>query len=141
MARTTLLTVSILCWLWMLKAFSSSAKPLSVMITAFPAAGHITPAANLGEELVRRGHTVTLCTMDVEGSDLPKKRTEAAGMKYLSAGNASFSVARMQDVIEKSVPKDRGVASIYQATREGWNALHWIPEVSNAIGRVLDHEN
>lgn len=141
MARTKLLTVSILCWLWTLKVFSASAKPLSVMITAFPAAGHITPAANLGEELVRRGHTVTLCTADVEGSDLPKKKAEAAGMKFLSAGNASFSVARMLDVFEKSAPENKTVASMYQAAREGMSVLHWIPELSNAIGKVLDHEN
>ena len=139
MARLKLLTI--LCWLCALKTPSASGKSLSVMITAFPAAGHITPAANLGEELVRRGHTVTLCTMDVEGSDLPKKKAEAAGMKYLSAGNASFSVARMLDVFEKSVLENKTVASVYQAAREGLNVLHWIPETSNAIGRVLDHEN
>ena len=133
--------ILVLCWLCALTAHPANAKPLSILIATFPAAGHITPAANLGEELVRRGHSVTLCAPDTEGSDLAKKKAEAAGMTYLSAGNASFTVAGMQDVIEKTGLENKTVAGMYRTVREGVNVLHWIPDVSNAIGKVLDHEN
>lgn len=119
----------------------AAAKPLSILITAFPAAGHITPAANLGEELVRRGHAVSLCTMDTEGSSLPMKKAEAAGMKYLSAGKTIFTVAQMQDVVASGGLENKSVSSVYTAMREGFKVLHWFPDVSNAIGKFLDHQN
>ena len=60
---------------------------LSVLVLSFPFPGHLTPLVALGEELVRRGHNVTLCTAvdEREGwSDGPKKMAERAGMNFLS---------------------------------------------------------
>ena len=61
---------------------------LSVLMLSFPFAGHLTPLVALGEELVRRGHNVTLCTAvdEREGqSDRPKKMAERVGMNFMSA--------------------------------------------------------
>ena len=120
---------------------AANAQPLSILIVAFAAAGHVTPAANLGEELVRRGHKVTLCTTDTEGTSLPKEKAEAAGMTYLSAGNSSFTVAQFQNVVEISGLENKSVSSIYTAVREGTKVLSWVPDTCNAIGKALDHEN
>ena len=131
--------VSLLLWLC---AVAAGTKPLSVVITSFPSAGHVTPAANLGEELVRRGHAVTLCTTEAEGSsDLARKKAEAAGMTFLSAGNSSVSISQMQDVFEKQGVENKSTADVYAMFREGMKALNWVPDISNAIGKVLDNEN
>ena len=61
---------------------------LSVLMLSFPFQGHLSSLVALGEELVRRGHNVTLCTAidEREGwSDGPKKMAEKAGMNFVSA--------------------------------------------------------
>ena len=140
MERLKLLSLLLLYW-WCVLDSAANAQPLSILIIAFPAAGHVTPAANLGEELVRRGHKVTLCTTDTEGTSLPKEKADAAGMTYLSAGNSSFTVAQFQNMIEISGLENKSVSSIYTAVREGTKVLSWIPDTCNAIGKALDHEN
>ena len=134
------IVVAILCWLCVLES-AASTQPLSILITAFPAAGHITPAANLGEELVRRGHSVTLCTLETEGSDMARKKAEAGGMSYSSAGNASFSVAQMQDIFIATELENKSFSNIKKAISEGMKTLDWFPEVTNKIGKYLDHQN
>ena len=131
---------AVLCWLCALES-AISTKPLSVLVASFPAAGHITPSANLGEELVRRGHSVTLCTLETEGSDLARKRAEAGGMTYSSAGNASFSVARMQDLFIATDLENKTLSNVKRAISEGMKTLDWIPEVANKIGKHIDHQN
>ena len=140
MERLKLLILLILCWSCVLDR-ATDAQPLSILIIAFPAAGSVTPAANLGEELVRRGHKVTLCTTDTEGTSLPKEKADAAGMTYLSAGNSSFTVAQFQNVIETSGLENKSVSSIYTAVREGTKVLSWVPDINIAIGNTLDHVN
>ena len=132
---------AILCWLCALEG-AISARELSVLIASFPAAGHITPSANLGEELVRRGHSVTLCTLETKGTQLARKRAEMGGMTYSSAGNASFSVAQMQDIfVAADLENMKSLSNIKKAISEGMKVLDWIPEVANKIGKHLDHEN
>ena len=140
MELTTRLVVAIVCWLCALES-AASTQPLSILISAFPAAGHITPAANLGEELVRRGHSVTLCTLETEGSDMARKKAEAGGMTYSSAGNASFSVAQIQDTLAATDLENKSLSSIKKAISEGMKTLDWFPEVANKIGKHLDHQN
>ena len=131
---------AILCWLCALEG-AISARELSVLIASFPAAGHITPSANLGEELVRRGHSVTLCTLETEGSDLARKRAEMGGMSYSSAGNASFSVAKMLDIYAATSLENKSLSSIRNAISEGIKKLGWYPEAASKIGKHIDHEN
>ncbi len=131
---------AILCWLCALEG-AISARPLSILIASFPAAGHITPSANIGEELVRRGHSVTLCTLETEGSDMARKRAELGGMTYSSAGNASFSVAQMQDIFVATDLENKSLSNIKKAISEGMKVWGWLPEVANKIGKHLNHQN
>ena len=56
----------------------------SVLIITPPMSGHLSVPIALGEELVRRGHNVTLFTLEIRNFDRPRKSVEEAGMKYLS---------------------------------------------------------
>ncbi|KAL5496769.1 hypothetical protein EMCRGX_G013127 [Ephydatia muelleri] len=56
----------------------------SVLIITPPMSGHLSVPIALGEELVRRGHNVTLFTLEIRNYDRPRKSVEEAGMKYLS---------------------------------------------------------
>ena len=56
----------------------------SVLIITLPMSGHLSVPIALGEELVRRGHNVTLFTLEIRNFDRPRKSVEEAGMRYLS---------------------------------------------------------
>ena len=86
---------------------------------------------------------MTLCTIETEGSDLARKKAEAGGMTYLSAGNASFSVSQMQDMfqITDTVVENKSVGNWKKAISEGMKVMNWFPEVANKIGKYLDHQN
>ena len=116
-------------------------KPLSIVITTLPLAGHVTPAANLGEELVRRGHRVTLCTAELEGTDIGRKKAEAAGMNYVNAGNTSFSIGRVQEMVETAGLENLTVGSVKAAVSEGLKTLSLLPDISNIVGKFLDNQN
>ena len=66
-------------------------KPLSVLLlnALFPA--HLFPLVSLGEELVKRGHNVTLCSPVMEGSKLLPNVPESVGIKFVSAGYDDIS--------------------------------------------------
>ena len=61
-------------------------RPMSVLLVAFSDHSHITQMSSIGGALVRRGHNVTLCTTEREGSDFPNQVTKQLGMTFLSAG-------------------------------------------------------
>ena len=48
--------------------------------------GHQMPLIAVGEELVNRGHNVTLFTTEVKGSNVVPQLVERAGITFLSAG-------------------------------------------------------
>jgi len=58
-------------------------RRLSILILAPPFSAHLSPSTVLGEELVRRGHNVTVCTLTVQRSDTLRNMVERAGMKFL----------------------------------------------------------
>ncbi|XP_065895361.1 UDP-glucuronosyltransferase 1A1-like [Dysidea avara] len=61
-------------------------RPLSIlMITSF-IPSHLYPLLGLGEELIKRGHNVTLCTTIMEGSRVIPSLPEKLGITILSAG-------------------------------------------------------
>ena len=60
--------------------------PLSILMTNGFFPGHLYPMLGLGEELVRRGHNVTLCTTIMEGSRVIPSLPEKLGINILSAG-------------------------------------------------------
>ena len=61
-------------------------KPLSVLLASSLYSGHLFPLVALGEELVRRGHNVTLCANEMEGSNRYPDVPERVGIKFVSAG-------------------------------------------------------
>ena len=69
-----------------LEAETSTSKPLSVLLVAGLYSGHLFPLVSLGEELVRRGHNVTLCANVMRGSHLYPDVPERVGIKFVSAG-------------------------------------------------------
>ena len=90
----------------------------------------------LGEELVRRGHQVTLCTTELEGKDLAKKKTEEAGIKLVSAGPAFWSY---KEYLEANAMGDlRNFTGFFSFVKKAQNFL---PEESNRIGKTIDGLN
>ena len=64
---------------------SSTIKPLNILLVSVPLPGHSNALLALGEELVRRGHNVTFCSLD-SSIKLNGEAIER-GMNYLSAGS------------------------------------------------------
>ena len=59
---------------------------LSILMTTGFFTGHLYPMLSLGEELIRRGHNVTLCTTIMKGSPVIPSLPEKLGIRVLSAG-------------------------------------------------------
>ena len=68
------------------EVLDSTFKPLSVLLLAGLFPGHLFPLVSLGEELVRRGHRVTLCANVMNGSRLYPEVPERVGIRFVSAG-------------------------------------------------------
>ncbi len=88
----------------------------------------------LGEALVHRGHNVTLCTTEREGSDLPKQLAKKTGMNFLSAGPDPLPTVK--DYLEH-----------FAAQRDVWNghifngalftSIWYIPGCASRIAKKL----
>ncbi len=65
--------------------------PLRVLLIASYFVGHQMPLIAVGEELVSRGHNVSLFTTEVKGSHVVPQLVERVGMTFLSAGPESRS--------------------------------------------------
>jgi len=76
-------------------------RRLSILILAPPFSGHLSPPTALGEELVRRGHNVTLFTLTVQWSDTLRKTVERAGINFLGAA-AGEQVSSLMKMAGKS---------------------------------------
>ncbi len=61
-------------------------KPLSILLANGLYTGHLFPLVSLGEELVRRGHAVTLVANVLNGSHTYPDFPERVGIKFVSAG-------------------------------------------------------
>ena len=68
---------------------SQSQQPTSISVlllnAMFP--GHLFPLVSLGEELVKRGHNVTLMSTMLEGSTLLPALPESVGIQFMSVGS------------------------------------------------------
>ncbi len=71
-------------------AVSANDKSVSVLLVNGLYTGHLLPLLNLGEELVRRGHTVTLVANVLNGSHTYPDLPEQVGIKFISAGYDPF---------------------------------------------------
>ena len=59
---------------------------LSILLATGLWPGHLYPITALGEELVKRGHNVSLCATVMEGSDLVPSLPHSYGINFISAG-------------------------------------------------------
>ena len=69
----------------------SPQRPLSVLMTVSFFPGHLFVVMALGEELVKRGHNVTLVTTEMKGSRLLPGLPESVGIHFVSAGYSSLT--------------------------------------------------
>ena len=69
----------------------SPQRPLSVLMTVSFFPGHLFVVMALGEELVKRGHNVTLVTTEMKGSRLLPELPESVGIHFVSAGYSSLN--------------------------------------------------
>jgi hypothetical protein len=68
------------------------------MVTGyFP--GHLYPITALGEELVKRGHNVSLCATVMEGSDLLPDLPHSYGINFISAGPDNLTQAAYERIV------------------------------------------
>ncbi len=92
------------------------------------------PPTSLGEELVRRGHNVTLCTTPMSGSTLPEKMAISAGMNFVSAGEGYLSYQEFQQVFAAS-----GLGNSTKS--DSWKVFNLHPDTSIKMGNFLDKKN
>ena len=87
----------------------SQQKPLSVLMTVSFFPGHLFAMIALGEELVKRGHNVTLVTTEMEGARLLPGLPESVGIHFISAGYSmtrqTFEL-RMKQLSDSSMDQD-----------------------------------
>ena len=77
---------------------NATSKPLSVLLVTGLYPGHRFPLVSLGEELVRRGHNVTLCANVMRGSHLYPDVPERVGIKFVSAGYDPLSQEEYEEI-------------------------------------------
>ena len=92
-------------------------KPLSVLLITGYFPGHLFSVVSLGEELVKRGHNVTLCTTVMEGSHLLPKVPERVGITFVSAGPDNLTQEgydnMSQEFLEPQLKFDMDVIKVF----------------------------
>lgn len=78
---------------------STTSPPVSVLLVAPPFAGHVIPFLALGEELVQRGHNVTLISAPW---DFVEKRMAKSNINLLSIGEGFFSAEKAAEMVTKT---------------------------------------
>ena len=69
---------------------------LSILLLSVPFVGHVAPLLALGEELVCRGHAVSLCAPVTEGvPNKPEGMARRAGISFINAGPPSFAARQL----------------------------------------------
>lgn len=109
-------------------------RTLSILVIANPLPGHLMTPSSLGEELVQRGHNVTLCTTPMSGSTLPEKIAINAGMNFINAGEGYLSYREFQQVFAAS-----GIGNSTESDR--WKVFNLHPDTSIKMGNFLDKNN
>ena len=74
-------------------------KRLSILMVTGYFPGHLYPITALGEELVKRGHNVTLCATVMEGSDLLPHLPHSYGINFISAGPDNLTQADYEKMV------------------------------------------
>ena len=66
--------------------YKEDGHPLSILILTSEYVAHFFPLVSLGEELVSRGHNVTMLGPVLEGREYLKELAESRGIRFLSSG-------------------------------------------------------
>lgn len=85
---------------------SGDVQSLNVVLLTLPESGNLAPLLALGEELVRRGHSVTLIsTARSEGNFTSRtmEQAERVGVTYKSAGNSIFNLNKLAKEPSKGI--------------------------------------
>ena len=107
----------------------AGSSPMRVLIATSPFTGHSTPMLALGEELARRGHIVTVCSL--ESWHEMKRKSEELGLSYISAGNLSTTEKDMRRdyrIIMGDVSKSLNMLKMYQ----------YVEKVRKSMGNVVN---
>ena len=78
---------------------SPERKALSLLLVGGIQPGHIAPLVKLGHELVKRGHNVSLCSPEMEGSDLLPHLPESVGINFISTGRSVFTNDNFENMV------------------------------------------
>ncbi len=95
-------------------------EPLSILMLNGLFAGHLFPLVSLGEELIQRGHNVTLCSTVMNGSKLLPNLPESVGITFLHAGTDIITLEDFNAVVkdQKDGLKANDVADFGTVARE-----------------------
>jgi glucuronosyltransferase len=76
--------------------------------------GHLYPITALGEELVKRGHNVSLCATVMEGSDLLPDLPHSYGINFISAGPDNLTQADYDRVIKGGGLENASLSDVWK---------------------------
>ena len=112
----------------------SSQRPLSVLtiVNLFPS--HLFGVIALGEELVKRGHNVTLVTTEMKGSRLLPELPESVGIQFVSAGYSSLTQQGYEQRMKQIGEYDMGLGTLYDFITETTSPLVQIGKMVDKIG-------
>ena len=113
------------------EAMAKSKGALNVLLIVLPTAGHMNPSLALGEELVRRGHNVTILTnTDPTTEKKTMGKVKVRGMTYMSAGESV--VAAQLAAKAKTFKQEPSVFTLMQ------KLLTYLPQEIATLGKFLD---
>ena len=101
-------------------------RPLSILLATGFWPGHLYPITALGEELVKRGHNVSLCATMMEGSDLLPALPRSYGINFISAGPDNLTQKNYSEAI-------RGLHSF---SRKSMNVFTSAPSLTSSKVRA-----
>ena len=96
-------------------------RHLSILLATGFWPGHLYPITALGEELVKRGHNVTLCATVMEGSDLLPHLPHSYGINFVSAGSDNLTQKSYDEAIKGLHNLSRNYLDIF-LTAPSWTA-------------------
>ena len=88
-------------------------RRLSVLLATGFFPGHLYPITALGEELVKRGHNVTLCATVMEGSDILPALPHSYGINFISAGPDNLTQADYDRVIKRGGLENASLSDVW----------------------------
>ena len=89
---------------------------LSILMVTGYFPGHLYPITALGEELVKRGHNVSLCATVMEGSDLLPALPHSYGINFISAGPDNLTQADYERIV-RGFDNQTATASVFHLSR------------------------